>query len=42
MYHELLTWNKLVGVVICLVGLVFLILKNIYKNIRSFSILRMF
>ena len=27
LYHEALTWNKLVGVVICLVGLVFLNLK---------------
>lgn len=24
MYHEALTWNKLVGVVICLIGLIFL------------------
>ena len=27
MYHEALTWNKLLGVVICLVGLVFINLK---------------
>jgi drug/metabolite transporter (DMT)-like permease len=26
-YHESLTWNKLVGVVICLVGLIFINLK---------------
>lgn len=26
-YHEALTWNKLVGVVICLIGLVFINLK---------------
>jgi drug/metabolite transporter (DMT)-like permease len=28
LYHEALTWNKLVGVVICLIGLVFINLKN--------------
>ncbi len=27
MYHEKLTWNKIVGVVICLAGLVFINLK---------------
>ena len=27
LYHEALTWNKLVGIAICLVGLVFLNLK---------------
>ncbi len=27
LYHEALTWNKLIGVVICLIGLVFLNLK---------------
>ena len=27
LYHEALTWNKLLGVVICLLGLVFLNLK---------------
>lgn len=27
LYHEALTWNKLVGVAICLVGLVFINLK---------------
>ena len=27
LYHEALTWNKLVGVVICLIGLVFINLK---------------
>ena len=27
LYHEALTWNKVVGVVICLVGLVFINLK---------------
>lgn len=27
MYHEALTWNKIVGVVICLVGLAFLNMK---------------
>lgn len=26
-YHEALTWNKIVGVVVCLIGLVFLNLK---------------
>ena len=26
-YHEALTWNKLVGVAVCLVGLVFINLK---------------
>lgn len=24
LYHEAITWNKLVGVVICLIGLVFI------------------
>jgi drug/metabolite transporter (DMT)-like permease len=28
LYHEALTWNKLVGVAICLVGLVFINLKK--------------
>ena len=27
LYHEALTWNKVVGVVICLIGLVFINLK---------------
>ena len=27
LYHEALTWNKLVGVAICLVGLIFINLK---------------
>jgi drug/metabolite transporter (DMT)-like permease len=27
-YHEALTWNKLLGVAICLIGLVFLNLNN--------------
>ena len=27
LYHEALTWNKLLGVVICLIGLVFINLK---------------
>ena len=27
LYHETLTWNKVVGVVICLIGLVFINLK---------------
>ena len=27
LYHEALTWNKLLGIVICLVGLVFINLK---------------
>ena len=27
LYHESLTWNKAVGVVICLIGLVFINLK---------------
>ena len=27
LYHEAMTWNKLVGVGICLVGLVFINLK---------------
>ena len=27
LYHEALTWNKLVGVAICLIGLVFINLK---------------
>ena len=27
LYHEALTWNKVLGVVICLVGLVFINLK---------------
>ena len=28
LYHEALTWNKVVGIVICLVGLVFINLKK--------------
>lgn len=28
LYHEALTWNKIVGIVICLVGLVFINLKT--------------
>ena len=28
LYHEALTWNKLVGVAICLIGLVFINLKK--------------
>ena len=27
LYHEALTWNKIVGIVICLIGLVFINLK---------------
>lgn len=27
LYHESLTWNKLIGVVVCLIGLVFINLK---------------
>ena len=27
LYHEALTWNKLVGVVVCLIGLVFINMK---------------
>ena len=27
LYHEALTWNKLVGVAICLIGLIFINLK---------------
>ena len=27
LYHEALTWNKLVGVIICLIGLVFINMK---------------
>ena len=27
LYHEALTWNKAIGVLICLVGLVFINLK---------------
>ncbi|MBQ6388161.1 MAG: EamA family transporter [Mogibacterium sp.] len=28
LYHEALTWNKVVGIVICLIGLVFINLKQ--------------
>lgn len=28
LYHEAMTWNKIVGIVICLIGLVFINLKN--------------
>jgi len=28
LYHEAITWNKIVGIVICLIGLVFINLKN--------------
>ena len=28
LYHEALTWNKIVGIVICLIGLVFINLKT--------------
>ncbi len=28
LYHEALTWNKVVGIVICLIGLVFINLKK--------------
>ncbi|MBQ6383143.1 MAG: EamA family transporter [Clostridia bacterium] len=28
LYHEAMTWNKLVGIVICLIGLVFINLKG--------------
>ena len=27
LYHENLTWNKILGVIICLIGLVFINLK---------------
>ena len=28
LYHEALAWNKIVGIVICLIGLVFINLKT--------------
>ena len=28
LYHEALTWNKIIGIVICLIGLVFINLKT--------------
>ena len=28
LYHEAMTWNKIIGIVICLIGLVFINLKT--------------